>query len=161
MGNFAFDLGSGAMLRLSGGYQFEFDNVLSSGTGFYQWIWDRILGIYYQEKTNAQLGARFTQAISPRTFYEIKLNTLRTTNRLGSSPYYDVITDAVRNMETGTAIVTRAMNFMYYQNMTGKTFFYLGNNLSNFNRQFLAQKGMPPSRFRALLTEHARAAKAA
>lgn len=35
------------------------------------------------------------------------------------------------------------------------------NNLSNFNRQFLAQKGMPPSRFRALLTEHARAARAA
>lgn len=34
------------------------------------------------------------------------------------------------------------------------------NNLSNFNRQFLAQKGMPPSRFRALL-ENARAAKAA
>ena len=24
------------------------------------------------------------------------------------------------------------------------------NNLSNFNRQFLRQKGMPPSRFRAL-----------
>ena len=29
------------------------------------------------------------------------------------------------------------------------------NNLSNFNRQFLAQKGMPPSRFRALLAENA------
>ncbi|MDP2886185.1 MAG: TonB-dependent receptor [Ignavibacteria bacterium] len=133
MGNVAVDLGSGATLRLSGGYQFEFDNILGSGTGFYQWAWDRILGISYQEKTNSQFGARFTQTISPRTFYEIKLNTLRTTNRLGTSPYYDVITDAVRNMETGTAIVTRAMNFMYYQNMTGKTFFYLGNNLSNFN----------------------------
>jgi len=133
MGNFAFDLGSGATLRLSGGYQFESDNILGTGTGFYQWIWDRILGISYQEKTNAQFGARFTQAISPRTFYELKLNTLRTTNRLGTSPYYDVITDAVRNMETGTAIISRAMNFMYYQNMTGKTFFYLGNNLSNFN----------------------------
>ena len=35
------------------------------------------------------------------------------------------------------------------------------NNLSNFNRQFLAQKGMPPSRFRALLSQHARAAQAA
>lgn len=35
------------------------------------------------------------------------------------------------------------------------------NNLSNFNRQFLAQKGMPPSRFRTLLAEHSRAAKAA
>ena len=28
------------------------------------------------------------------------------------------------------------------------------NNLSNFNRQFLAQKGMSPSRFRALLAEN-------
>ena len=28
------------------------------------------------------------------------------------------------------------------------------NNLSNFNRQFLAQKGMTPSRFRALLRTH-------
>jgi len=28
-------------------------------------------------------------------------------------------------------------------------------NISNFNRQFLAQKGMPPSRFRALLAENA------
>lgn len=35
------------------------------------------------------------------------------------------------------------------------------NNLSNFNRQFLAQKGMTPSRFRALMTENIRAAKAA
>ena len=31
-------------------------------------------------------------------------------------------------------------------------------NVSNFNRQFLQQKGMPPSRFRALLAERAMAA---
>lgn len=31
-------------------------------------------------------------------------------------------------------------------------------NVSNFNRQFLARKGMPPSRFRALLAENERAA---
>ena len=35
------------------------------------------------------------------------------------------------------------------------------NNVSNFNRQFLSQKGMPPSRFRSLLAENIRAAKAA
>jgi AraC-like DNA-binding protein len=35
------------------------------------------------------------------------------------------------------------------------------NNVSNFNRQFLAQKGMPPSRFRALLAENERAAETA
>ena len=34
------------------------------------------------------------------------------------------------------------------------------NNLSNFNRQFLARKGMPPSRFRALLAENVRVAGA-
>jgi AraC-like DNA-binding protein len=35
------------------------------------------------------------------------------------------------------------------------------NNVSNFNRQFLTQKGMPPSRFRELLAENVRAAEAA
>ena len=35
------------------------------------------------------------------------------------------------------------------------------NNLSNFNRQFLAEKGMPPSRFRRLLAENIDAARAA
>ena len=132
MGNVAFDLGAGAALKLSGGYQYDVTNVLGSGTGFYQWVWDRILGIAYQKRTNYQLGARFTQALSPKTYYEVKLNGLRTERRLGTSPWYDTITNAVRSMETGTGIITRTMNFMYYQNMTGKTFFYLGNNLSNF-----------------------------
>lgn len=35
------------------------------------------------------------------------------------------------------------------------------NNLSNFNRQFLAEKGMAPSQFRRLLVENINAAKAA
>lgn len=35
------------------------------------------------------------------------------------------------------------------------------NNLSNFNRQFLAEKGMPPSRFRRLLADNINAARAA
>ncbi len=133
MGNMVFDFGSGAALRLSSSYQYQYDNVLGSGTGFYQWVWDRILGISYRQRTNLQAGSRFTKMVTPETFYEIKLNTLRTTNHLGTSPWYDKITDAVRNMETGTAIITRAMNFMSYDAMTGKTFFYLGNNLSNFS----------------------------
>jgi len=135
MGNIAFDIGSGAALKLSAGYQNRYSNILGTGTGFYQWVWDRILGISYQKNMELQAGARFTKMISPETFYEIKLNSLRTEKRLGTSPWYDQITDQVRNMETGTAIITRAMNFMYYQNMTGKTFFYLGNNLSNFDRE--------------------------
>ncbi len=135
MGNLAFDFGEGMALRLSGGYQYAYDNILGSGTGFYQWIWDRILGISYQEQTNTQLGARFTHALSPSTFYEVKLNSLRTNKQLGTAPWYNQVSDAVRNMETGTAIITRTMNFLSYQNMTGKTFFYLGNNLSNFNNE--------------------------
>jgi AraC-like DNA-binding protein len=35
------------------------------------------------------------------------------------------------------------------------------NNLSNFNRQFLAEKGMPPSRFRRLLAQNINTAHAA
>ena len=35
------------------------------------------------------------------------------------------------------------------------------NNLSNFNRQFLAEKGMTPSRFRRLLLDNITTAKAA
>jgi AraC-like DNA-binding protein len=35
------------------------------------------------------------------------------------------------------------------------------NNLSNFNRQFLAQKGMPPSRFRRFLADNIVASRAA
>ncbi|WP_341487711.1 AraC family transcriptional regulator [Pararhizobium sp. A13] len=35
------------------------------------------------------------------------------------------------------------------------------NNISNFNRQFLAQKGMAPSRFRTLLAKNVRAVEAA
>jgi AraC-like DNA-binding protein len=35
------------------------------------------------------------------------------------------------------------------------------NNLSNFNRRFLTQKGMSPSRFRILMVENTRAAEAA
>jgi AraC-like DNA-binding protein len=35
------------------------------------------------------------------------------------------------------------------------------NNLSNFNRQFLAEKGMTPSRFRKLLGDNSNSAKAA
>ncbi|MGE5314236.1 MAG: TonB-dependent receptor [Acidobacteriota bacterium] len=135
MGNLAFDLGQGRVLKVSGGYQYSFDNVLGSGTGFYQWVWDRIMGISYQKRTNTQLGVRFSHALSPSTFYDIKLNGLLTRRRLGTAPWYDQITDAVRSMETGSAIITRTMNFLFYQAMTGKTFFYLGNNLSNFQNE--------------------------
>lgn len=132
MGNFAFDLGSGSSLKLSGGYQSEYENIFGGSTGFYTWMWDRILGIQYRKRTNHQLGLRYTKALSHRAFLEIKLNGLRTENRQGSSPYYDTITDEVRNMETGSGIISRTGNLMYYTNPTGDRFYYLANNLGNF-----------------------------
>jgi hypothetical protein len=132
MGNLAFDFGSGMALRISGGYQYQYDNIFSGGTGFYQWVWDRILGIRYQKQTNTQLGARFTHALSPSTFYEVKLNSLRTQKQLGSGPWFDAFTSAVGNVESGSAIITREMNFLSYQSLPGKTFFYLGNQIGDF-----------------------------
>ncbi len=132
MGNLVFDLGSGATLRLSGGSQYEFDNILSGGTGFYYWTWDRILGISQRERSNTQAGMRFTQTVDDATFYEIKFNTLGTHNQQGASPWYDTVTDAVRNMETGSAIITREMNFLAFPSMPGKTFYYLSNTRASF-----------------------------
>jgi len=96
--------------------------ISSHGHGILQWVLGPDPGISYRKNTNLQLGARFTKMLSQQSFYEIKLNALRTNNRIGTSPWYNTITDQVRNMETGTAIITRTMNFMYYQAMTGKTF---------------------------------------
>ncbi len=97
MGNVASDLGSGATLRISGGYSKENTNLFpsSNGLGFYTWLWDRILGINYQEKTNFQLGARFTHALSAATYYEVKLNSLWTTQKVGSSPSPNPVPDSL------------------------------------------------------------------
>jgi outer membrane receptor protein involved in Fe transport len=97
MGNIATDLGKGATLRISGGYSQQNTNVFpnSNGLGYYDWLWDRILGIDYQEVTNLQLGTRFTQAINPSTYYEVKINSLWTRQRLGSSPSPSSVPDSL------------------------------------------------------------------
>jgi outer membrane receptor protein involved in Fe transport len=97
MGNIASDLGSGATLRLSGGYTQENTNLFpsSNGLGFYTWLWDRILGINYEERTNFQIGARFTHALSAATYYEVKLNSLWTKRRVGSSPSPSSVPDSL------------------------------------------------------------------
>ncbi|TAK51759.1 MAG: TonB-dependent receptor [Bacteroidetes bacterium] len=96
-GNIVSEFGGSAALRLSGGYNRENTNVFpgSDGTGFYTWLWDRILGISYQERTNIQLGARFTHTLSSSTFYEIKLNSLFTKRELGSNPTPSSIPDSL------------------------------------------------------------------
>ncbi|MCX7983810.1 MAG: carboxypeptidase-like regulatory domain-containing protein [Bacteroidetes bacterium] len=154
MGNIAFDLGSGAAFKVSGGYQQQYENYFGGGTAFYNYVWDRILGIQYRLRTNHQLGFRFTKALSAKSFYDIKLNSLRTENRLGSTPWYDVITDAVRNMETGTAIITRTGNLLYYQNITGKTFSYLGNNYGNFQNERTITVSLDASYTNQITTSH-------
>ncbi|MCU0452713.1 MAG: TonB-dependent receptor [Bacteroidetes bacterium] len=87
MGNLVHDLGEGMTVRLSGAYTNEREFVFrsTSTTGFYSWIWDRTLGTTRGVTDNYQLGARFTYAQSAATFYEVKVNTLRT-NFLGGTP---------------------------------------------------------------------------
>lgn len=87
MGNLVHDLGDGMTVRLSGAYTNEREFVFrsTSTTGFYAWIWDRTLGTTRGVTDNYQIGARFTYAQSAATFYEVKLNTLRT-NFLGGTP---------------------------------------------------------------------------
>ncbi|MDI6804954.1 MAG: carboxypeptidase-like regulatory domain-containing protein [Bacteroidota bacterium] len=96
MGNVATDIGKSAMLRFSGGISQDNNNIFpgSDGLGYYQWLWDRILSIQYQKTTNLQLGAKFTHSLSPSTFYELKLSSLWTKRKLGSSPSPSSVPDS-------------------------------------------------------------------
>ncbi len=86
MGNLAFDVGEGMSLRLSGAYANKRENLLRSlsTTGFYNWIWDRAIGLSASDDKTVQLGVRFVHALSPSTFYEVKVNRLATDYRDGS-----------------------------------------------------------------------------
>ena len=98
MGNVVTDLFSGGTLRLSGGLLHERNNVFpgSNGVGGYQqWLWDRVVGLRDQRRVNLQVGARFTHALNPRTYYELQLNTLHTDNYVGSPLVPTSIPDSV------------------------------------------------------------------
>lgn len=98
MGNIAVDVGGSSTFRVSGGFTEENTNVFPSSnnyTGYQAWLWDRITAINYQKRTNLQLGARFTHAFSPSTFAELKLNTLWTHRKLGSTPSPGSLPDSV------------------------------------------------------------------
>ena len=87
MGNVVVDVFPGAALRISGGLSHERNNVFpgsNSVSGYQQWLWDRVVGLRYQKRVNAQIGARLTHTLSPRTYYEVQLNTLHTNNDVGS-----------------------------------------------------------------------------
>ena len=86
MGNVVFDLPNGMSLRVSGAISSRKENLLRSlsTTGFFSWIWDRAIGVSRSDETTTQLGARFVHALSPSTFYEIKINRLATDYKDGS-----------------------------------------------------------------------------
>jgi outer membrane receptor protein involved in Fe transport len=86
MGNMVYDFGGGMNLRLSGAYSLLDGHYFSgkSTTGWYNWIWDRVFNVKRTQDENLQLGLRWAHALSPSTFYDVKLSTLRTTSLEGS-----------------------------------------------------------------------------
>jgi len=106
MGNIVTDLGGGKALRLSGGFTHLSDTVFpgeNGVSGYQRWLWDRITGIRERKRVNVQVGTRYTQTLSQSTFYELKLNSLFTNNKLGATPVPDVLPDSVNfNWVVGT-----------------------------------------------------------
>jgi len=86
MGNLVFDLPSAMSLRLSGAYSDIRENLLRSlsTTGFYNWLWDRAVGVSPSMQKTLTLGARFVHTLSPSTYYEVRVNRLATDYRDGS-----------------------------------------------------------------------------
>ncbi|MCX6136406.1 MAG: TonB-dependent receptor [Ignavibacteriales bacterium] len=82
MGNLVFDVGSAMSLRMSGAYSRADGHVFSdkSGVGWYDWVWDQVFNINRTINENTQLGLRWSHALSKSTFYEFKLNSLRTSS---------------------------------------------------------------------------------
>lgn len=98
MGNIVLDVTGGSSLRVSGAVTLERNNVFPSSnsvSGYQQWLWDRVVGLRDQREINAQIGARFTHALSTRTYYELQLNTLLTNNYIGSAPVPGFIPDTL------------------------------------------------------------------
>jgi outer membrane receptor protein involved in Fe transport len=98
MGNIVTDLGRQMVLRFSGGFTHQNDNVFpgtNSVGGYQRWLWDRITGVRQRKRINTQLGARLTKTISQSTFYELKLNSVLTNNEVGATPVPDVLPDSV------------------------------------------------------------------
>ncbi|MDZ7295876.1 MAG: TonB-dependent receptor [candidate division KSB1 bacterium] len=98
MGNLVTDVGGTATLRISGGLS-RLDDIVFPGansvSGYQRWLWDRITGTRQRKRLNTQLGARFTKTLSQKTFYELKLNSLVTSNMVGATPVPDVLPDSI------------------------------------------------------------------
>jgi len=89
MGNIVTDISGNSSLRLSGAYSDNYENNFNmptsgSPTTYFSWLYNVINGIPYRDRTNIQVGARFTQTLSAKSFYEIKLNALSTRDHIRS-----------------------------------------------------------------------------
>jgi len=100
MGNIVADLGNSASLRLSGAFAQSKTNSMDV-EDYRDFLWNSVLGLGSGTRTNFQLGLRFTQALSPQTFYDIKLNILSLHSRSGSGVYAP---DSVLNTVVGNWI---------------------------------------------------------
>ena len=83
LGNVAFNIGGGKSLRLAGAYNYAED--LGASSSFWNWVWDRSIGLAPERETTFALGARFAYAVSDRTFYEANLTALRTHGEQGAT----------------------------------------------------------------------------
>ncbi|MBI5475261.1 MAG: TonB-dependent receptor [Ignavibacteriales bacterium] len=100
MGNIVADISAGAVLRVSGAYGInntnEFPGLNSPTTpGYFRWLWDNLMSIQFRNNINTQVGIRFSHTLNPKTFYEIKLNSLITRSKRGSSPFPFFIPDSM------------------------------------------------------------------
>lgn len=96
-GNVVAALSGTTTIRLSGGFIEDNSSVfpsLNSVGGYRRWLWDRITGVDYRKRTNLQLGSRFTHTLTPSTFYEIKVNSLFTRDRIGATPVPSSLPDS-------------------------------------------------------------------
>ncbi|WP_397547619.1 TonB-dependent receptor domain-containing protein [Rhodothermus marinus] len=83
LGTVTFDVGSNKSLRLAGAYNTSED--ISASSSFWNWLWDRAIGVAPQKETAYALGLRFSHALSGRSFYEVNLSTLWTRFRQGAA----------------------------------------------------------------------------
>lgn len=83
MGNVTYDVAGGLSLRLSGTYSSRNGHLLpglrsSNYSNFYNWLWDRVIGLPNLREDNGQIGVRMVYASSNSTMYEMKVNYLST-----------------------------------------------------------------------------------
>ncbi|QXD14089.1 carboxypeptidase regulatory-like domain-containing protein [Rhodocaloribacter litoris] len=83
LGNVTFGLGGGTSLRLAGAYSYA--EELQASSSFWNWLWDRAIGLAPVQERTFALGTRFSYAVSDRTFYEANLTALRTHTRQGAT----------------------------------------------------------------------------